>query len=74
MSLLSVWESGHHFMVESWYDVNVHMENFLRGSFAIRLSDTNPIGTLNFSNTLYHFGDCCEDPPCSSLGISSMLA
>ena len=35
MRLLSVWESVHHFMVESWYDVNVHVEDLLGSSLAV---------------------------------------
>ena len=43
MSWLSVWESTHHFVVKSWYYVNMHMEDLLGSGFTIRLSDTDPV-------------------------------
>ena len=60
MSRLSVWESAHHFVIESWYYVDVHMENFLRSSSTIRLSDTDAVsrgGFLNALHDLVHGGE-----------------
>ena len=61
MRLFAVWEPAHHFMVEPGYDVDVHMEHFLRSSSAIGLSDADPVRARCFLDTLHDLVDRGED-------------
>ncbi len=54
-------ETSRRVVVEPWYDVNVHVEYFLRGSSPIRLADVYPVSFGGFANSPHNFGHGDEE-------------
>src|SRR3972149_6885905 len=61
---LSLWECepAWGIVVEPWYDVNMHVEDILRGRSSVGLPDVYPIGPSCPSDASHHLGHCDEQP------------